>query len=90
MSADTNKVTRLQKRPRTTEDSPPGSQLSITGTTNDIGTNGRLRVDSLERHEEFWFDDGSIILMARNTGFCAYRALLAAQSTVFADMFSSQ
>ncbi|PIL26475.1 hypothetical protein GSI_12233 [Ganoderma sinense ZZ0214-1] len=41
------------------------------------------------RHEEFWFADGSVVLVARNTGFRVFRSLLAAQSTVFSDMLSS-
>ena len=45
--------------------------------------------DQLQWDDEFRFDDGSIVLVAGNTGFRVYRALLAAQSTVFADMFSS-
>ncbi|KAM5539308.1 hypothetical protein V8D89_006999 [Ganoderma adspersum] len=48
-----------------------------------------ISLNSLKRHAEFWFDDGSVVLVARNTGFRVYRALLAAQSTVFSDMFSS-
>ena len=47
------------------------------------------KLDSLTRHEEFWFNDGSVVLVARNTGFRVFRSLLAAQSTVFADMLSS-
>ena len=38
---------------------------------------------------DVWFDDGNIVLFAQHTGFRIYRGLLAAQSTVFADMFVS-
>ncbi|KAI0742401.1 hypothetical protein C8Q80DRAFT_1107964, partial [Daedaleopsis nitida] len=38
---------------------------------------------------EFWFDDGNIVLVARDVGFRIYRGLLASQSPVFADMFAS-
>ncbi|KAI1795320.1 hypothetical protein LXA43DRAFT_1090970 [Ganoderma leucocontextum] len=44
---------------------------------------------NLEHHPEFWFDDGNIVLIAQHTGFRIFRGLLAAQSTVFADMFAS-
>ncbi|RPD58548.1 hypothetical protein L226DRAFT_466512 [Lentinus tigrinus ALCF2SS1-7] len=40
------------------------------------------------RDEEFWFDDGSIILIARNVEFRVYKGLLADHSPVFRDMFS--
>ena len=36
-----------------------------------------------------WFDDGNITLIAQDVAFRIYRSLLAAQSTVFADMFAS-
>ncbi|KAI0760096.1 hypothetical protein C8Q74DRAFT_1319353 [Fomes fomentarius] len=42
-----------------------------------------------ERDEEFWFDDGNIVLIAGNLSFKVYRGLLASQSPVFADMFST-
>ena len=40
----------------------------------------------LTRDREFWLDDGNIVLIARDVGFRIYRGLLAAQSTIFADM----
>lgn len=43
----------------------------------------------LERDDQFWFDDGSIVLVARNVGFRVFRSLLASQSTVFSDMLAS-
>ena len=44
---------------------------------------------SLERDEEFWLEDGSIVLVCKNVGFRVYRVLLASQSTVFADMLAT-
>ena len=79
MSAD-NDEARPLKRPRTAEE--PHLEAFTINAPSDL--------DNLQRHEEFWFDDGSIVLVAkRRTGFRVYRALLAAQSTVFADTFSS-
>ena len=71
---------RQVKRPRTGDSAHP--EASTTDVPSDL--------DNFKRHEEFWFDDGSIVLIARRkTGFRVYRALLAAQSTVFADTFAS-
>ena len=42
---------------------------------------------ALKRHEALYFDDGNIVLAAKDIAFRVYRGLLAAQSTVFADMF---
>lgn len=39
--------------------------------------------------DEFWLEDGNIVLVTRNVGFRVYRALLAAQSTIFADTFAA-
>ena len=44
---------------------------------------------AVKRDAEPWFDDGNIILVAQDVAFRIYRCLLAAQSTVFADMFAS-
>ena len=44
---------------------------------------------ALTHHEEFWLDDGNVVLVAQTVAFRMYRGLLAAQSTVFADMFAS-
>ena len=46
-------------------------------------------LQKLKRHAEFWFDDGNIVLVARNTAFRIYRGLIASQSTVFSDMLVS-
>ena len=40
------------------------------------------------RDEEFWFEDGTIILVAAGVEFKVYRGVLAEHSAVFADMFS--
>ncbi|KAI0703096.1 hypothetical protein C8Q76DRAFT_801946 [Earliella scabrosa] len=41
-----------------------------------------------KKDEEFWFEDGNIILVAADIKFRVYRGLLAAHSPVFHDMFS--
>ncbi|RDX48935.1 hypothetical protein OH76DRAFT_1351645 [Lentinus brumalis] len=46
-------------------------------------------LEPLVHDAEFWLDDGNVVLVARDTVFRVYRGLLAAQSTVFADMFTS-
>ena len=65
---------RPRKRARVSEDERPVTAVSLVRLTRD---------------REFWLDDGNIVLIARDVGFRIYRGLLAAQSTIFADMFGS-
>ncbi|PPQ79629.1 hypothetical protein CVT24_010039 [Panaeolus cyanescens] len=43
--------------------------------------------DSIKRHKNLWFDDGSIVLQAGRTQFRVHKSLLTRTSTVFSDMF---
>ena len=43
---------------------------------------------SLKKDEEFWYDDGTIILIAGNIEFRVYRGPLAKHSPVFRDMLA--
>ena len=63
-------------------------------STQPSTSSSALSLANLDRHPEFWFDDGNIILVSRtpkDMGFRIFHGLrvLAAQSTVFADMFTS-
>ncbi|OCH85374.1 hypothetical protein OBBRIDRAFT_798257 [Obba rivulosa] len=40
------------------------------------------------RSEEFWYPDGSVVLVAGNTTFRVYQGLLSQHSVVFRDMFT--
>lgn len=40
------------------------------------------------RDEEFWFEDGSVVLATSNIEFRVYKGVLADYSPVFRDMFS--
>ncbi|TFK85592.1 hypothetical protein K466DRAFT_494463 [Polyporus arcularius HHB13444] len=64
---------RPRKRPRSDEDGDPGQDGEAQATAHD---------------EEFWFDDGNIILIAGDVEFRVYKGLLADHSPVFKDMFS--
>ncbi|PIL26489.1 hypothetical protein GSI_12247 [Ganoderma sinense ZZ0214-1] len=55
----------------------------------DANASSTHSMNYLKQHPEFWFDDGSIVLVAQDTGFRVYRGLLALQSTVFADMLAA-
>ena len=52
----------------------------ISSTTGDIGMTSK--------DNDFWMEDGNVILVARGVGFRVYKNLLADRSLVFADMFS--
>ncbi|KAJ6605593.1 hypothetical protein DFH09DRAFT_967261 [Mycena vulgaris] len=42
----------------------------------------------LTQSTEVWFDDGTVVLQAEATLFRVYRGVLAAQSSIFSDMFA--
>ena len=48
-----------------------------------------MSLADLKKDKELWFDDGNIVLIARDVGFRIFRSLLAKQSPVFSDMFAS-
>ncbi|KAI0742391.1 hypothetical protein C8Q80DRAFT_1108999 [Daedaleopsis nitida] len=56
----------------------------------DHGVDGRDRSDTgeLQRDKDFWFEDGSIVLHARNVAFKVYALPLIKHSPVFKDMLS--
>ena len=72
MSSKSTEVPR--KRPRV--DSPPP------------GAGHGEQTPETKHDTEFWFDDGSITLIARNVEFRVYKGILASRSAVFRDMFS--
>ena len=41
-----------------------------------------------KKDEEFWFDDGNIIVVAGDTAFKLYKGVLSSVSPVFKDLFS--
>ncbi len=43
---------------------------------------------SKNRDDEFWFDDGSVVLALGDIEFCVYKGVLSDYSPVFRDMFS--
>ncbi|KAI1795355.1 hypothetical protein LXA43DRAFT_38544 [Ganoderma leucocontextum] len=63
------------KRARLSDDAPTASLPPSTG---------------FKHHDEFWFDDGNLILVAKqNTAFRIYRGLFTAQSIFLADKVAS-
>ncbi|KAM5536111.1 hypothetical protein V8D89_010210 [Ganoderma adspersum] len=59
---------------------------------SDLGTSSNNDSDSLEdltRDKDFWLVDGTVVLIANKVAFKVYMGLLAEQSPVFSDVFSS-
>ncbi|OJT05560.1 hypothetical protein TRAPUB_3609 [Trametes pubescens] len=63
---------------------------SIAATSNDGGAQNRAESEGVarKRDEEFWYPDGSIILVAGDVEFRVFKGILAKHSPVFRDMFS--
>ena len=70
----------IRKRPRldSSGDEPGGTDAEATPSHSMPS----------KRDEEFWFEDGNVILVARDVEFRIYKGLLADHSPVFRDMFS--
>lgn len=45
-------------------------------------------LQSLTRHQDFWFYDGSIVLSVRETLFRVHQTILSTHSDIFADLFT--
>jgi len=43
---------------------------------------------AFRRDDEYWFEDGNIIVVAQGVGFRVYKGILAMRSEIFRDMFS--
>ena len=68
---------------------PPAKRVRLADEAAATAASSPART-GFEPHADFWFDDGSLILVAkRNIAFRVYRGLLAAQSTFFADKIAS-
>ncbi|KAI0691704.1 hypothetical protein C8Q76DRAFT_660872 [Earliella scabrosa] len=67
----------------------PASALASTKNVHSTSSPSGTPLDQLSRCEEFWLEDGNLVLVARDTVFRVYRQLLASQSPIFADMFAS-
>ena len=88
------RVTR--KRARTEEEESqvvkPEEASANTGTssTNErtTGISDFGEPSQLKKDEEFWFDDGTVILHAGDVEFRVYRGLLESHSTVLAELFA--
>ena len=74
--------TRPLKRVRLSTGDPTDSRSDPLGSSS-------ISSSDLSRHPEIWYDDGNLVLVARETAFRIYRGLIAGQSTVFADLFVS-
>ena len=52
------------------------------------GENGGLEAHPLKRDAEFWLDDGTVILVARDVEFRVYSGLLVSLSPIFQDLLA--
>ncbi|KAH9835452.1 uncharacterized protein C8Q71DRAFT_859077 [Rhodofomes roseus] len=64
---------------------PGQTQPRLAGSNGD--TMDQSECTAFDRDEQFWYDDGSITLVAERVGFRVYRGLLADRSEIFRDLF---
>ena len=73
----------------------PGSS-SLGNSSNDGNGPSKKRArrdveqesSEVKADDEFWLEDGNLILIAKNVKFRVYRGILTAHSSVFADMLA--
>lgn len=54
-----------------------------------LGSSLILRPTAFHHHQDLYFEDGNIVLLAKNTYFKLHKGVLARQSKKFQDMFSN-
>ncbi|KAI1781649.1 hypothetical protein LXA43DRAFT_647545 [Ganoderma leucocontextum] len=71
------------------EDNSQGAGPDAAGGAQADGQGSTSGAQGFEKDKEFWFDDGTVILVARNIEFRVYEGLLGGLSPVFKDMFQA-
>ncbi|EIW56926.1 uncharacterized protein TRAVEDRAFT_128344 [Trametes versicolor FP-101664 SS1] len=77
----TRKRARLESSNDNSHDIPEGTGQSSNEQQDD-------RNATRTRDKDFWYDDGTIILVAGSVEFRVYKGILSENSSVFRDMFS--
>lgn len=97
------RVTRKRSRPEDEEqDLPPTKREPVQDDSEGIsgpvgsgntqcGADGHAGDGWISKEDgEFWFDDGTVILVARNIEFRVYKGVLVGLSSVFKALFARQ
>ncbi|KAJ2974348.1 hypothetical protein NUW54_g11906 [Trametes sanguinea] len=75
--------------PRTTGTLRVPRKRSRRGSESTPGPDPEMRLpDNITKDEDFWFEDGNIVLVAQDVAFRVYKGPLMRHSTVFQDMFA--
>ncbi|KAI0752027.1 hypothetical protein C8Q74DRAFT_348706 [Fomes fomentarius] len=85
-SATIQQLSEPVSKDHTSDDSHPDTGQTLTDSTTLPGP--CVDQNSPRRDEELWFEDGSLILVARDIEFRVYKGPLVAQSGFFKDMLS--
>ncbi|KAI0752028.1 hypothetical protein C8Q74DRAFT_1211611 [Fomes fomentarius] len=85
-SATIQQLSEPVSKDHTSDDIHPDTGKTLTDSTTLPGP--CVDQDSPLRDEELWFEDGSLILVARDIEFRVYKGPLVAQSGFFKDMLS--
>lgn len=48
-----------------------------------------FQAQEVKQDSDVWFEDGNIVIVAQNTGFCVHRSVLSHRSPIFCDVFST-
>ncbi|KAH9939428.1 hypothetical protein B0H21DRAFT_698423 [Amylocystis lapponica] len=78
--------TQSRKRPRADSDTHANSRQDNATDSGDLLP---VKCEDLKHHEELWFEDGSVILVAGNVGFRVYAGILSRDSVVFRNLLNA-
>lgn len=77
----TGKLSRVDKK------APPSDSAETTETNGGLEGLGGLQIGPM-KDEEYWFDDGSVILSTSTRLFCVHKSVLSCHSGLFNTLFT--
>ncbi|KAI1786059.1 hypothetical protein LXA43DRAFT_81168 [Ganoderma leucocontextum] len=82
-------IVYISQRPPTISIGPVDLEKAHRSGMEDTANPTVSPLEELTRDNDFWLEDGSVVLVAKKTAFKVYKGFLSLHSPVFSDMFSS-
>lgn len=66
----------------------PSADAMLFQVSDELNASRQEIAPGVKRHQEYWFDDGSVVVIAQNTAYKIHKSVLARHSEVFNGLFS--